>query len=108
MDPSTKGTAGMTDFERQVIETLTRLETIITDDHKILRGNGHPGIVDRVAALESRLGEIQNVGETIKMFVDLKTDVMLLKQGKAWWHGVVVDGLAIICALVSIYCAFFK
>ena len=98
----------MNDFEKQVIETLTELKTLITEDHKILRGNGHPGLIDRVAALEGNQGMVKGFKDLLDMAVALKVDVELLKNNKSWWRGVIVDGIAALCAMVTIYCAFFK
>lgn len=101
-------TTYMNDFEKQVIESLTKLETLITEDHKILRGNGHPGLIDRVATLEQNQGIVKSFKEIMDMAVSLKVDVELLKSNRTWWRGVIVDGIAAVCAAVTIYCAFFK
>lgn len=98
----------MTDFEKQVIETLSKLETLITEDHKLLRGNGHPGLLERVATLESNQGVVTNFKDIMEMAVSLKTDVELLKQKQTWWRGLVTTGLAIVSAAVAVYCAFVK
>ena len=49
----------MTGSEKEVIERLTRIEGAIGEvqealkrDYKVLHGNGQPGLVHRVAALE--------------------------------------------------------
>ena len=49
----------MTDFENDVISKLTRLEAsmetireALTRDYRVLHGNGQPGLVHRVSALE--------------------------------------------------------
>ena len=103
-----KSDSVMTSFEKQVIETLAELKTLITEDHKLLRGNGHPGLVDRVSSLESNVGVVNNFKDMLESLVSLKADVEVMKQQKKWWHGLVVDGVAVICMGVSIYCAFFK
>lgn len=45
----------MTKFEREVIERLTKIEERLTqvgEDHKILHGNGQPGLIQRMTVLE--------------------------------------------------------
>lgn len=98
----------MTDFEKQVLTTLTELKTLMTEDHLLLRGNGHPGLVDRVANLESSVGMVTNVKGMLDSLVDIKADILLLKHNRKWWHTLVVDGVAIISLGVCIYCAFVK
>lgn len=100
--------AYMTDFEKQVIETLTKLETLITEDHKLLRGNGHPGLLDRVAMLEANQGVVANFKDIMEMAVNVKADVEILKTKQTWWRGLVSTGIAAISALVAVYCAFSK
>lgn len=98
----------MNDFEKQVIETLTELKTLITEDHKILRGNGHPGLIDRVATLEANQSMVKGFKDLLDMAVALKVDVELLKNNKSWWRGVIIDGIAALSAIIAIYCAFIK
>lgn len=50
----------MTKFEQDVIDRLARIEENIdelkgdlTNDYRVLHGNGKPGLVDRVTALET-------------------------------------------------------
>lgn len=50
----------MNSFEKEVIDRLARIEENIeglqgklTNDYKVLHGNGQPGLVDRVTALET-------------------------------------------------------
>ncbi len=105
----------MNGFEKQVIESLSKLETLITEDHRLLRGNGHPGLVDRVAAVEASLNTVNEFNKFLAGFKDflgslvsLKADVEILKQKRSWWHTLLVDGLAVACMLISFYCAFLK
>lgn len=49
----------MTGSEKEVIERLTRIETALEEiraalgrDYKVIHGNGSPGLLHRVAALE--------------------------------------------------------
>lgn len=98
----------MTDFEKQVIETLTELKTLIMEDHKLLRGNGHPGLLDRVAALESNQGVVKNFKDIMEMAVSLKADVEILKQKQTWWRSLITTGIAAVSAAVAVYCAFLR
>jgi len=50
----------MTDFERDVIDRLGRIETKLDADFRALHGNGHPGLLDRVALLESEMHELHS------------------------------------------------
>ncbi len=50
----------MSDFEREVIERLSGIESDIKqvhkdlkEDYRILHGNGHPGLIHRVTVLEA-------------------------------------------------------
>ena len=50
----------MNDFEREVIERLSGIESDIKqiredliEDYKVLHGNGHPGLIHRVTVLEA-------------------------------------------------------
>lgn len=102
----------MTEFEKEVLGTLAELKTLIMEDHKLLRGNGHPGLVDRMANLESQMTKTDVVASNLKdvldMTVGLKVDVELMKHSRKWWHGVVVDAIALVGAAVAAYCAFAK
>ena len=41
------------DWQRDVIERLTRIETMVEEDHKALHGNGHAGLITRVTNMEA-------------------------------------------------------
>ena len=54
------GDSLMSDFEKEVIERLSGIESDIKqirddlkEDYKILHGNGHPGLIHRVTVLET-------------------------------------------------------
>ena len=64
----------MTDFEQDVINRLSRIETMLANDGKILYGNHQPGLVAKVSTLES--------------------DMAIIKARRSW----VKDWLGWICA----------
>lgn len=45
------------DFEKEVIDRLARIETKLDADYRALHGNGHPGLIERVADLETAMEE---------------------------------------------------
>lgn len=45
----------MTQFEREIIDRLGRIETTLMVDSKALHGNGHPGLIEKHADLEQRV-----------------------------------------------------
>lgn len=49
----------MTPFERDVIDRLGRIETKLNADFATLHGNGQPGLVQKQAALETRVSAIE-------------------------------------------------
>ena len=88
----------MTEFERDVIDRLGRIETKLDSDYRALHGNGKPGLIDRVASVEQRLlvteiqeKEIQRLVQTI---LEIKSELLLLKERRKWWK----DWLGWICA----------
>ncbi len=114
------------DFEKEVIEKLTKIVTIVEEDHKILHGNGQPGLMARVATLEGEVNSIKGRDAEIKQILrnqadmereiqelsvrisstDLKINTIIQKQkwyrewgGRLGW---------IIMALITIYEVFFK
>lgn len=51
----------MADLDTQKMFTriegkLGKIEGLLEDDHKALHGNGHPGLIERVAKLEVKVG----------------------------------------------------
>ena len=50
----------MTDFERDVIDRLGRIETKLDADFRTLHGNGHPGLLDRVDELEKEMSALNS------------------------------------------------
>ena len=53
----------MTDFEKDVIDRLGRIETKLDTDYKTLYGNGHAGLVDRVNDAEDRIRDLEKYKE---------------------------------------------
>ena len=49
----------VTDFEHEVIDRLGRIETKLDADYRVLHGNGKPGVVDKVDALEERIHDLE-------------------------------------------------
>ena len=49
----------MNDFEREVIDRLGRIETKLDADYHALHGNGRPGVIDRVATIESKVALLE-------------------------------------------------
>ncbi len=45
----------MTDFEKEVIDRLGRIETKLDADFRAIHGNGKPGLVDKVAELSAQV-----------------------------------------------------
>ena len=76
---------GITEFEKDVIDRLGRIETKLDNDFLAIHGNGQPGLLTRVAKLE----EQQKLTASKQNWV---------KETIAW---LVATGLAI-------YAAFFK
>ena len=64
----------MTEFEREVIDRLGRIETKLDNDGMHLYGNGKPGLVDRISKVEA--------------------DVEVIKAHRSW----VKDWLGWLCA----------
>lgn len=49
----------MTQFEKEVIDRLGRIETKLDTDYRTLHGNGKPGLVDEVDDLEHRVRDLE-------------------------------------------------
>lgn len=78
----------LTDFEKDVIDRLGRIETKLDNDFRAIHGNGQPGLLTRVTKLE----EQQKINE-----------------GKKGWLKELLATLFSLLALgTSIYVAFFK
>ena len=51
-----------TAFQHDVIDRLGRIETKLDNDFRAIHGNGHPGLLDRVAKLEEDIHLLQSKG----------------------------------------------
>ena len=51
------------EFQKDVIDRLARIEEAINNDYKALYGNGKPGLLDRMVALESKMQSILAEGQ---------------------------------------------
>ena len=49
----------MTSFEKEVIDRLGRIETKLDTDYRTLHGDGKPGLVDKLDALEDRVRDLE-------------------------------------------------
>ena len=47
------------EFQKDVIDRLARIEEAINNDYKALYGNGKPGLLDRMVAIESKMQLMQ-------------------------------------------------
>jgi len=49
----------MTQFEKDVIDRLARIEEKLTRDYQALHGNGKPGILDEVKNITTRVDRLE-------------------------------------------------
>ena len=49
----------MRPFEQEVIDRLGRIETKLDTDYRVLHGDGKPGVVDKLDALEDRVRDLE-------------------------------------------------
>ena len=49
----------MNTFEQDVIDRLGRIETKLDTDYRTLHGDGKPGLVDKLDALEDRVRDLE-------------------------------------------------
>ena len=75
----------LTDFEKDVIDRLGRIETKLDNDFRAIHGNGQPGLLQRVSKLE----------EQQKLMTSRQG---WLKEAIAW----------LVATAIAIYAAFFK
>ena len=54
----------LTDFEKEVIDRLGRIETKLDNDFSALHGNGQPGLIKKHEKLESRVKSIEDAMKT--------------------------------------------
>lgn len=82
----------LTDFEKEVIDRLGRIETKLDNDFRALHGNGQPGLIEKTQKLEQRVKSLEDMAKT--------------QSGIA---GKVIVGLAwLITTIIAAYAAFFK
>lgn len=49
----------LTDFEKEVIDRLGRIETKLDNDFRALHGNGQPGLIEKHEKLENRVSTLE-------------------------------------------------
>ena len=54
----------LTDFEREVIDRLGRIETKLDNDFRALHGNGQPGLIEKHEKLENRVASLEHRVDT--------------------------------------------
>ena len=54
----------LTDFEKEVIDRLGRIETKLDNDYLALHGNGQPGLIVKHEKLENRVQTLEQKIET--------------------------------------------
>lgn len=113
----------MTDFEKDVIDRLGRIETKqdtieqkLDNDDEILHGNGKPGLLDRVTALEMQStvahdnsGKIDNLNTRLdELEVRISALSLSIKTDKDWIGRIRESIGQLITAAIAIYAAFFR
>jgi hypothetical protein len=69
----------VSEFEKDVIDRLGRIETKLDNDFHALHGNGKPGLIEKVADLEAKVSLIMQKS----------------KWYKEWLGWIVATGLAV-------------
>lgn len=54
----------LTDFEKEVIDRLGRIETKLDNDFRALHGNGQPGLLEKHEKLENRVSSLEQRVDT--------------------------------------------
>lgn len=54
----------LTDFEKEVIDRLGRIETKLDNDFRALHGNGQPGLIEKHTDLEHRVATLEQMAKT--------------------------------------------
>lgn len=54
----------LTDFEKEVIDRLGRIETKLDNDFRALHGNGQPGLIEKTQKLEQRVKSLEDMAKT--------------------------------------------
>ena len=61
--------SGLNDFESNVIQRLSRMEPMVESTYKAINGNGHKGLAQQVAELESRTSVLESKHTLTAMIV---------------------------------------
>jgi len=80
------------EFQKDVIDRLARIEEAINNDYKALYGNGKPGLLDRMTALENQL---QSIAAQDKANRDWFTRI---RESIGW----------LVTTAIAVYAAFFR
>lgn len=54
----------LTNFEKEVIDRLGRIETKLDNDFRALHGNGQPGLIEKTQKLEQRVKSLEDTAKT--------------------------------------------
>ena len=54
----------LTNFEKEVIDRLGRIETKLDNDFRALHGNGQPGLIEKTQKLEQRVKSLEDMART--------------------------------------------
>lgn len=54
----------LTNFEKDVIDRLGRIETKLDNDFRALHGNGQPGLIEKTQKLEQRVKSLEDMAKT--------------------------------------------
>ena len=54
----------LTEFEKDVIDRLGRIETKLDNDYRTLHGNGQPGLLSKHTDLEKRVSALEQSAST--------------------------------------------
>ena len=81
-----------TEFQKDVIDRLARIEEAMKNDYRALYGNGKPGLLDRMASIES---QIKSIAAERKCNLDWFTRI---RESLGW----------LMTTAIAIYAAFFR
>lgn len=104
------------EFQKDVIDRLARIEEAINNDYKALHGNGKPGLLDRVARLETQAGLVeaqqQTLHELTARVVELNTQIQataIRDNANRDWFTRIRESLGwLVTTIIAIYGAFFR
>ena len=106
----------LNEFERDVIDRLGRIETKLDNDYKALHGNGKPGRLDRVTALETQTQvshdnsvRIEDVNTRLDdLEVRVSAMALTLKSDKDWIARIRESLGWLVTTAIAVYAAFFR